>query len=391
MKTNAAIRKNAVLFLIGAGAAALANAQTSVQITGLIDVYAGSLQRSGDAKATVLNSNGMSTSYWGFKGVEDLGDGLKAQFNLTGFLRPSVGAAGRSNTDPLFARDANVGLSGRFGKISMGRDLAPNFVPSISLNPFNGISPFAPLIAHTIIPAGGYGNQRWAPVVAGDTGWSNEIVYTTPDINGATANIFYQLGGLADNAGKNNVGANVMYKAGAVTLGAYYQRVQINNPVDSSTGPSQVFKFQPYNSVTGAVYNLTPAMRQNTWFIGGAYDFNVVKLYATYQKSSHVLPPGADSDHFDLKSSTAQIGASIPYGGGQFLVSAARTEIKADANYAALFGSNDWTSHVKRESISVGYDYFLSKRTDLYAAFMHDKITDSSGANSFGIGMRHRF
>jgi predicted porin len=388
MKTHYSHRERALLLALGLGASTLAQAQSAVQITGLIDIYAGSLHRSGDSRISTVGSSGMSTSYWGFKGTEDLGGGLKAHFNLTGFIRPALGAMGRSNADTMFARDANVGLSGGFGRLSLGRDLAPNFIPSVSLTPFGGISPFSPLTAHTIVPSGGYYTQRWAATVAGDTGWSNEVVYTSPDLGGMTASLFYQLG---EQAGKNNAGANAMYRHGALSLGAYYQRVALNNPVDATVGPSQVFRFQPYNATTGAVYTLAPAIRQNTWFIGGAYDFQAVKLFATVQQARHELAPGADRDRFDLKSNTLQLGASVPVGAGQVLLSAARTRVQADADYTAIFGRSDWTSAIRRTSASVGYDYFLSKRTDLYAVTMHDKISAMPGELSLGLGIRHRF
>jgi len=368
------------------------HAQSSVQLTGLVDVYAGSLKRSGETgRASVINSSGMSTSWWGFKGVEDLGAGLQAQFNLTSFFRPDIGGGARSDSDTLFARDANIGLAGGFGKVSLGRDLAPSFVPSISLNPFGGVGPFSPLLVHTQTPAGAYASQRWVATVAGDTGWSNEIVYTTPDLGGLVVNLFAQLGEQAGNASKNNLGANLMFKNGPLALGAYVQRVRVNNPIDGTAGDSRVFSYLPYNTVTGAVYNLPAARRQDTWFIGGAYDLQVVKLFATYQQSTHDLPAGIDRDRFDLRSATAQLGVSAPLGNGLLMLSGASTAVKARADYRAIFGSDNWQATIRRHTVSAGYDYYLSKRTDLYAALMRDRITGQGSGVSAGVGMRHRF
>jgi len=44
-----------------------------------------------------------------------------------------------------------------------------------------------------------------------------------------------------------------------------------------------------------------------------------------------------------------------------------------------------------RKTLTLGYDYFLSKRTDLYAMYMNDRITAQPSGNSFAVGMRHRF
>ncbi|MEX6583968.1 porin, partial [Ralstonia solanacearum] len=46
---------------------------------------------------------------------------------------------------------------------------------------------------------------------------------------------------------------------------------------------------------------------------------------------------------------------------------------------------------VKRNTWAIGYDYALSKRTDLYAAYFRDKVTSLSTADTFGVGMRAKF
>ena len=380
------------LSLAGLTVASCANAQSSVQFSGVVDTYLGSLKRSGESgRTSAVNSSGMTTSWWGFKGTEDLGDGLQAIFNLTGFFRPDVGGAGRYDADTMFARDANAGLAGSFGRVSLGRDLAPNFVPSITLNPFGGSFAFAPLLVHTQASSGKYVSQKWAATEAGDTGWSNEIMYVAPNFGGLTASLFYQLGEQAGNSGKNNLGVNAMYSNGPLILGAYYQRVKVNNPLDSATGNSRVFAFLPYNMLTGAVYNLTPAMRQDTWFAGGSYDFKVVKLFGTYQVSDNKLPDGADKERYDLKSDTLQLGASTPIGNGIGMLSWATTSVKAGGNFRANLHDDGWQSGIRRNTVSVGYDYFLSKRTDVYAVAMADKITDEPSGTSLGLGIRHRF
>ncbi|SDA55238.1 MULTISPECIES: porin [unclassified Janthinobacterium] len=365
-----------------------AQAQSSISFTGVIDAYAGSLQRSGETGRTnVVNSSGMTTSWWGFKGVEDLGGGLQAQFNLTGFFRPDNGGAGRYDADTLFARDANVGLAGGFGRFSIGRDLAPNFVPSITLNPFGGSFAFAPLLVHTQTSSGVYRGQKWAPTTAGDTGWSNEIMYVTPNMGGLTASLFYQFGEQAGNGGKNNVGANAMYGNGPLTLGAYVQRIAVNNPLDATAGDSKVFSFTPYNIDTGAVYKLAAASRQTTWFIGGAYDFKAVKVFGTWQQADNRLPDGADHDRHDLKSDTAQLGASAPLGAGVAMFSWARSSLRAGGD----FGGPGWRSAVRRNTVSLGYDYLVSKRTDVYSVAMRDRISDQDVGCSVGVGIRHKF
>ncbi|MDB5880373.1 MAG: porin, partial [Ramlibacter sp.] len=92
-----------------------AAAQSTVQLMGLLDSFAGGIRMAGDpARVRVLNSGGMTTSLYGMKGSEDLGGGVKANFLLTSFLQVDTGVPGRFGGDPYFSRDASVGLSGSF-------------------------------------------------------------------------------------------------------------------------------------------------------------------------------------------------------------------------------------------------------------------------------------
>jgi predicted porin len=261
----------------------------------------------------------------------------------------------------MFSRDAVVGLSGGFGSISLGRELAPQFLPTILFNPFGDSYVFSPLLLQMNVP-----NTGWTNAVASDTGWSNSIRYTTPSIGGLTANLHYQLGERAGDNSKKNLGANVLYLGGPLALTAFYHKVEINNPIDA-----------PLNNVQPAFGPALPggqtAAEQKAWMLGGAYDLKVAKLFATYGQARHDI---------DLKDKTASIGATVPLGSGKVLASFAQTRRSGATSVGAA---------QKRNTASIGYDYDLSKRTDLYAIYMNDKITDLSRGNSFGAGIRHRF
>lgn len=102
-----------------------AGAAAETTVAGLVDVYAGSLRYSGDRAAnTVVNSNGMTTSWIGFHSSEDLGSGLRAEVAVSGFLRPDTGASGRFASPPetMWSREAFVSLSGGFGTIALGQN-----------------------------------------------------------------------------------------------------------------------------------------------------------------------------------------------------------------------------------------------------------------------------
>ena len=338
--------------------ASSAMAQT-VTVSGLVDNFVGSMRNAGDtASRKVVGSGGMTTSWIGFTGTEDLGGGLKTKFALTSFLQTDTGASGRFPGDTLFSRDANVGLAGNFGEVSLGRGLAPSFLPMILFNPLGDSFTFSPLVLHLQVPlfnASGFNSS-----IPSDDGWSNQIKYTTPDFGGLTANLHYQFGEVANHSGKNNVGANVLYFHGPLSLTAFYQRAKVDNPLDPGAPTSVV---QSYGGLN--------ATEQKVWFIGGGYDFGPAKLFATYDKTTHDV---------DLEDKTASVGVSVPVGTGKVLAGYAETKRTVAA-----------ASDVKRKTATVGYDYFMSKRTDLYAMLMNDKITGSSTGTSAGVGIRHSF
>ncbi|GAB3554015.1 porin [Noviherbaspirillum agri] len=363
MQRNTINMKKLLLATTIAGAmaamAAPAAAQTGVTVSGLVDVFAGSLKNAGDTdRKSVVDSGGMTTSWFGFKGTEDLGGGLKAHFLLTSFFQADTGVQGRPFPDTLFSRDANVGLSGNFGAVSLGRELAPHFLPTILFNPFGDSYTFAPLILHADVPTFNSTTDAptWSGSIAGDTGWSNSIRYTTPNIGGMTANIHYQFGEVAGDTGTNNIGVNMLYFRGPFAFTAFYHNVDVGNPL-----------WAPGSSVAHGT-----ATNQKAWMLGGSYELSMAKLFATYGQTKHDI---------DLEDKTISLGASVPVGQGKIMAAWAQTRRSGV----------DFGAEQKRNTTSIGYDYNLSKRTDLYAVYMNDRITDLDSGNSFGLGMRHRF
>ena len=338
--------------IIALGAALLcaagAHAQSAVQISGIVDAYAGSMKMAGDAsRQSVVNSGGLTTSWFGFKGSEDLGGGLKANFALTSFFRGDAGVQGRFANDPLFSRDANVSLSGSFGTVLLGRWMAPNFLPSVVGNPLGDSFTFSPLILHMNVPL--FNGTGWAATTPSDTGWSNQIAYSTPKFGGFQANFQYQFGELPADNGKKNIGANFFYFGGPLTLTGFYERDQISNP---------------------AVPNTSLNTTKKDWMLLGAYDFGVVKPFLSYGR--------AKADNTTNEAKTLQLGASIPAGPtGKVLVDWVKTELSQTG--------------VERTTATLGYDYNVSKRTDVYAMYMNDRITSKTTGNSVGVGVRHRF
>ncbi|XAH22841.1 porin [Xylophilus sp. GW821-FHT01B05] len=347
------MKKSLIAFGALLALAGTVQAQSSVTLTGLMDAYVGTTRMAGDSGRTnVVGSGGMTTSWWGIKGTEDLGGGLSANFLVTSFLRADTGSPGRFGGDPFFSRDASVGLGGAFGNVQLGRGMAPNFLPTIIVNPFGDSFNFSPLVLHANVTTTGWATST----TPADTGWSNEVVYTTPSFGGLKANLHYQFGEQGSSSGngsKSNVGINALYFGGPLTLVGFYERDQISNPVN----PSVI--------TTGGV----PDTKKD-WMLGGAYDAGFLKAFLTYGQSK--------ADIADYTGKTTSLGLDVPLGGGSVKAAVARTEVSGTYNGTRTTGT-------------LGYDYFLSKRTDVYAMVMRDNVTALTGGTSAGVGIRHRF
>ena len=335
------MRKHILPACLALLASSVAHAQAGTQLYGVADLWAGRSATAGGGPAQrVLNSGGLTTSYWGLGGSEDIGAGTLALYAVEGYLQADTGAAGRTPGDALFARNAWVGLAGALGEIKLGRILNPLFTASAQVNPFGGSIRFAPLLA-----------QMWSPAmgraVAGDTSWDNMALYTSAPVADWRLQL-YATAGEAAVRGIGNAGATVGFSRGAVTAVLVAQRVRVG-PGLATVGESV----------------------QRSWFAGAAVPLGPVKVYGSWAV--------ANADRPSLRSRIASAGASVPAGGGAILAAWARTRTEGPAASGT------------RTTTAAGYDYPLSKRTDLYAVAQRDTVRGAAGAHSLGLGMRHRY
>lgn len=330
-----------------AGFAAAAHAQSSVQLYGLVDMSAGRFQTAGAEKVWKAESGNLTTSFIGFKGSEDLGGGLKASFTLESFLRSDSGDSGRFNGDVFWARAANVGLAGSFGSMSLGRVTNQFFVSTLIFNAFGDSFGFSPSIRQVLTPRAGM------QPFYGDTGWSNAALYSSPKIGGFTFNVQANLGEGAAGAVGKNIGGNVLYFGGPFSATLAMQQVKNNNG-RTFTPPAG------FDS-------------QDSLQLGAAWDFGAAKLMGQYGQTKTKAA-------LDTKSTYIGLGAAVPVGAGRVLAQYGRS--KADLGAA--------TDPVHK-TLTVGYDHFLSKQTDLYAVVMNDKFTGASTGTTLAAGIRLRF
>ncbi len=361
-RPHARLRATTGKALLAAAAALLASAgamaQSSVTLYGQVDTYVGSSRAAGGQRAWQVGAGGMQTSYWGIKGTEDLGNGLKTIFDLNGFYRADQGAMGRFTGDTMFSRSAFVGLqSDKAGTIRLGRNTTPYFISTILFNPLVDSYVFAPSIFHTYFTA--RSGAVYDPGIIGDSGWSNSLVYSTPHFGGLTANFIYAFGEQAGDNGKNKWGGNVLYFNGPFAATVAFQQVKFNSVPGDVTSPAALAGFDKQNAVQ----------------VGLSYDFKVVKLFAQGQ----YIKSNVNNTIGDIKHTNGQLGASVPIGAGSVLVSYAYDKTKNNVG------------DFNRNTVGIAYDYNLSKRTDLYAAYFYDKLSGQSHGDSLGVGIRHKF
>ncbi|WP_166454917.1 porin [Duganella aquatilis] len=336
---RAAVGRLFALFLISAG---LAHAEDGVQVYGLIGSYAGSIKRSDNVERTaVVGSGGLTTSWWGIRGSEDLGDGTKGIFQVEQFFQPDTGGAGRSTADPAgFSRSGWVGLSGAYGQLTIGRHTSPYYVSMQMVNPFGSSVVFSPLVVQSYVAA-------FSNTVIGDTVWNNVIQYVAPTVGGLSTTVVYAPGEVAGNSSVNNAGIHLRYVQGKLSAVFSAQRVR-----------------------TAAV---APSTGQNAELAGVAYDAGWAKLYASAQAT--------DNKVTNITSRTWQLGTSVPVTkSGSILASWARSTID---NPAAVVGDHN--------TAGLGYDYYFSRRTDVYVTYLYDHIDGKAKGNSYALGIRHLF
>lgn len=216
-----------------------------VEIVGIIDVgllYQSKTNQGGGGSKTSMETSGLRQSTLGFKGNRDLGDDLKGFFNLEAHFDTNNGnfhgtGDATDTGNKLFRRQANLGVSGDWGSITLGRQYGPALLAHIGTEPRAFKEQFSNLYAWAYnqyaATAGSPGTER---NTNNDVGifFSNAIQYrhTLGPVN---FGVMWALGGQAGDAEKNSAYALGATYTGPVTLSASYQEIK-----DESTAHSNV-------------------------------------------------------------------------------------------------------------------------------------------------------
>jgi len=326
----------AAVALLGSGGAA---AQTAV-LYGLLDGSVSRVRPVGiDERATQIDNGNMQRSFIGFRGGDDLGGGLRAVYRLESYIRVDTGAAGRDAGDGFWAREASAGLSGSFGTTVLGRTPTPLWLATIAFNPFGESVGFSPTV-----------RQYFGGAMLGDSRWNNSIWYTNNPRDPLRV-VFSANADETTPTGSNghNLGLSVAYITGpfAVTV--------VGEVVRSSAQP------------------VPPGFdRQSVLHAAATYDFQFIRVYG---QVGRIKTEATE----DSRTTSYQLGAAVPFGNHLVMAAYGRQHVSAP------------TKATTSQMTSIGYDYFLSKRTDIYVAALYEKLSFVSSGSTIAGGVRVKF
>ena len=320
-------------------------AQSNVTVYGRADIGVDNSKVGLNASTTQLRDN---ASRLGFRGVEDLGSGLRSTFGIEAGVNFDSGNV----TTPMF-RNTYVGLGGSYGNIAVGRlDSAnPTGSPLYSLATRN--------IVFLVHDAGA--TAIGTRVLNARNRTSRSIGYSSPVLGGATFMARYSLNGLdvmttptgavKFDSDIKQLDLGVNYRVGALGLGAGYAKDAVAGGLPTNT----------FNKKTMVV---------------AAYDFSDLKVYGLYGRDGYRNNATSRKDvNYWLTGVSYDLGSS-----------------NITANYMQRAVLADKNGTLKK--FQIGYAYKFSKRTQVYAIYDRDdpnSNVQNDVIRNVSLGIRHDF
>ena len=323
----------ALLLVVATGA----QAQTDYSAYGVLDFSYGRFEPSGFYREHRFNSTSMTASFVGVNLKHGLDDGWTPGITLETFLRVQDAKTGRRNDDPLLSRKAFVSLASNYGTFSVGRLQAFLFGATARFNALGNSVSFSPALRHVFASGRLDG-------VDGDFYWDHAVSYSSPNLEGVTANVMYAEGS-ADERG-DYAGARVIVSRGLFAIALSAQRVQVNDGIEDPTS-------------------------ETTSQVGATYNFGVARIFGQYTDTR-------DRGQ-EVHSKIGSAGATIPFGPGDILAQFAVTTTDGPA------------VDRKHTTFSTAYVYPYDSVMDIYVVGMDDRIRRQTRGVSVAAGVRIRF
>lgn len=366
------MKKKIIAMAIVAAASGAAFGQSNVTIYGNIDM--GYMHRSGNNGAVASGQtqqaleSAASETYLGFKGAEDLGNGMKALFDLQYLIDPDVGGS------PGFGR-SYVGLTGGFGTVVAGK------LDGLRYGIYGKYNPF-----------GNYSVGNFAQMTTQYDRAANAVAYVSPSFSGFTLILATSTNTQTPEGGLNGVHVPAKPQKGNTGDDRLYSinLIYANGPLSVDLD-YETTKAVGYSD--SRLYVLTT---------GASYDFGMVKLSGVYD----VIKGDENSligGNIDLDGATAGLqnlgglAAGQDYDRRNWFVGV-EVPVNERAKVLASYGRvKDRTlSDADASKWAIGARYALSKRTTLYADYAQIQndsnaafaINPKGNSNGGGVGVR---
>lgn len=250
-KTQVALAALAML----ASTAALAD---GVSAYGTVDVGAIAAD---SGRVQMVGSGNNSGSIIGFRGGEDLGNGLKASFNYEAGLNAKNGSlsnGGNLSNTSIFNRVATVGLSSEAYGITLGQQLSPFIAGELTgSTAVGGNGAFVPALY--VLNGGNLAGITTA--ATGGTGgfFVPDAVNVNANVAGVAVNWMNRMGG-GGSAESNYTAASAGTTLADINVNYAYQKISTNGTITTNNVISANYQFGDIrlngayasNSITGA-------------------------------------------------------------------------------------------------------------------------------------------
>ena len=316
-----------------------------------------------------MGSGSMNGSRWGLKATEDLGGGMSAMVQVESGFSHDTGASAQGGL--LFGRQAFIGLSGKFGSVTLGRQYT-------ALDTVWGTYD-AQEYGHTSAMGYAWGGGVNKGGAAGDVGRiDNMIQYSLPAMGALSASIQYAPGEdkTTGKDASSYFGLMAGYTAGAFSAHIGYESIATKTAAVAAVASDVTTTPIKLGSAAVAAVDKTVA----STIIGASYDLGSVKLFGAYEMAT------AEAGK---KDTGYMVGVSIPAGAA-----------KVHLGYATETQAADGKAEAKASGFGGHVRYPLSKRTSVYAGFSRGTSNDSVATGTaqtetvntlYGAGLRHSF
>ncbi|MBN3753722.1 porin [Paraburkholderia sp. Tr-20389] len=330
-----------------------AHAQNTVTLYGVVDTGLMYIHNSGGHSTQVLMTSGSeSGSRFGLKGSEDLGGGLRAIFQIENGFNSTNGKLGQGSR--MFGRQAYVGLTGNgWGTVTLGRQ----YDPVVDLvQPIQGDN----WLGGFFTSPGDIDNAD------NSVRFNNAVKWASPNWSGLQLEAMYSFGGVAGSVGSGQTYSGAAsYSNGALSLAAGYLHIDNGNTSLSTRGTTSADSL--FNSSVNNAYASSRSI--NIARAGGNYVLGSVTLGGYYSFSQ-----------YNPDASSTFTKAEKYHNGEVYAVWQITPALLTQAGYDYLKSSGD--SSAKQNQFSIGVDYFLSKRTDVYGVAAYALASGQNGAGA---------